>query len=141
MGLWQGRGLHVKALELLLSLGQQEGQVSSALRGVRATVDYLRKLPASELEVVVRFSAWPLRCEPQEGLRIFCDPSDPPSSEPERASGIPLHTTAAAALRRGGPLPPDARRARLCPAARRASARLPGHDRTALRPGRGGIKM
>ncbi|KJE91752.1 vesicle fusion protein, variant [Capsaspora owczarzaki ATCC 30864] len=68
--LYQGKGLHRKALELLFREAQNP---ASALRGHMRTVNYLQKLGAEHLDLILEFSRWVLLLAPEDGLRIFTE--------------------------------------------------------------------
>jgi exonuclease SbcC len=104
VGLWHGRALHAKALALLASLGQQADDAPAArpppalvappaLRGPAATIDYLCRLGASDLDLIFEFAQWPLRAAPTDALRIF---AEPPAARGGSGGG-----------RRGGALPAE----------------------------------
>jgi len=69
----QGKKLHQEALQLLQQFGQNkaEEEVMPALRGPARTVEYLQQLPANLIDVILEFSVWPLKTDPERGMRIF----------------------------------------------------------------------
>jgi len=77
--LYNTRGLHRKALELLASHSARE---DSQLRGVERTVTYLQNLGPSHIELVLEFSQWVLLASPEEGLAIFTEDMDTVESLP-----------------------------------------------------------
>lgn len=64
--LYQSRGLHRKALELLKSHFQD-----SPLSGYEKTVQYLQHLGQEHLEIICKYAKWVIQNEPDLGLRIF----------------------------------------------------------------------
>ncbi len=73
--LYKSRGCHRHALELLDTLGHIPEM--QALPGIDHTVKYLQALAAdpqldqASTQLIFEFSQWPLRTNPEEGLRIF----------------------------------------------------------------------
>ncbi|XP_049943822.1 vam6/Vps39-like protein [Schistocerca serialis cubense] len=68
--LYQTKGLHRKALELLQ---KQADQVDSALYGHERTIQYLQHLGKDHINLIFDFAGWVLERSPEEGLRIFTD--------------------------------------------------------------------
>uniref|UniRef100_A0A1I8Q852 CNH domain-containing protein n=1 Tax=Stomoxys calcitrans TaxID=35570 RepID=A0A1I8Q852_STOCA len=68
--LYQTNGKHKKALELLRSQATKEG---SNLYGNERTIRYLQQLGASHWPLIVEFSDWVLKSDPEQGLRIFTE--------------------------------------------------------------------
>jgi len=66
--LYKGKGLHRNALELLKALGQDN---NTGLFGPRPTINYLKDLGASQLDLILEFSTWVLASDAQEALEIF----------------------------------------------------------------------
>lgn len=64
--LYQSRGLHRKALELLKSHFQD-----SPISGYEKTVQYLQHLGQEHLEIICKYARWVLQNEPGMGLKIF----------------------------------------------------------------------
>lgn len=64
--LYQSRGLHRKALELLKSHFQD-----SPLSGYEKTVQYLQHLGQEHLEIICKYAKWVIQNEPELGLKIF----------------------------------------------------------------------
>lgn len=72
--LYQSRGLHRKALELLKSHFQD-----SPISGYEKTVQYLQHLAQDHLEIICEYARWVLQNEPELGLKIFT--ADLPETE------------------------------------------------------------
>lgn len=72
--LYQGRGLHRKALELLKTHFQD-----SPISGYEKTVQYLQHLGQDHLEIICEYAQWVLENEPELGLKIFT--ADSPETE------------------------------------------------------------
>ncbi|XP_073823691.1 vacuolar protein sorting 39 isoform X1 [Musca autumnalis] len=68
--LYQTNGQHKKALELLKSQATKEG---SNLYGYERTIRYLQQLGSSHMSLILEFSDWVLKADPEKGLRIFTD--------------------------------------------------------------------
>ncbi|KAG0169936.1 Vacuolar morphogenesis protein 6 [Apophysomyces sp. BC1034] len=68
--LYNCKGLHADALDLLAKLGQQ---ADGPLRGVLPTVRYLQRLGSSQLDLVLNYSRWVLEKDPRLGMDIFID--------------------------------------------------------------------
>ncbi|KNC27078.1 hypothetical protein FF38_10779 [Lucilia cuprina] len=68
--LYQTNGKHKKALELLQSQATKEG---SSLYGFERTIRYLQQLGASHWPLIMEFSDWVLKANPEQGLRIFTE--------------------------------------------------------------------
>lgn len=68
--LYQTKGLHKKALDLLLRQAQKS---SSQLRGHQRTVQYLQHLGHEHLKLIFDFSVWVLKAHPDDGLKIFTE--------------------------------------------------------------------
>ena len=66
--LYQSKGIHKKALDLLL---RQSDQPTSPLSGPKKTVEYLQRLGADHLKLVLDYSKGVLKKHPEEGLKIF----------------------------------------------------------------------
>jgi hypothetical protein len=89
--LYQCRGMHRSALELLQKLGQDDRNPDKALQGTSHTVRYLQYLitsstPENQNEhfaLVLDFSRWVLRRDPEEGLRVFTSSHGAPSTSTE----------------------------------------------------------
>uniref|UniRef100_A0A1B6EG03 Vacuolar sorting protein 39/Transforming growth factor beta receptor-associated domain-containing protein n=2 Tax=Clastoptera arizonana TaxID=38151 RepID=A0A1B6EG03_9HEMI len=68
--LYQTKGLHNKALELLQ---KQADQPDSNLRGYERTVHYLQNLGRDNISLIFQFAGWVLEAHPEEGLKIFTE--------------------------------------------------------------------
>uniref|UniRef100_A0A1B6MRH7 CNH domain-containing protein n=1 Tax=Graphocephala atropunctata TaxID=36148 RepID=A0A1B6MRH7_9HEMI len=68
--LYQTKGLHHKALELLQ---KQANQPDSNLRGHKRTVQYLQTLGEDHINVIFQFAGWVLESHPEDGLKIFTE--------------------------------------------------------------------
>ncbi|KAL1915253.1 uncharacterized protein VTP21DRAFT_7529 [Calcarisporiella thermophila] len=68
--MYNGKGLHRKALDLLKEIGQSgEGP----LRGIWPTVSYLQRLDSEHLDLILEYSTWVLEVDPENGMQIFMD--------------------------------------------------------------------
>ncbi|ORY95714.1 CNH domain-domain-containing protein [Syncephalastrum racemosum] len=68
--LYNCKGLHGSALDLLAKLGQQN---EGTLRGVVPTIRYLQRLGPEHFELVLKYSRWVLEKDPKHGMDIFID--------------------------------------------------------------------
>ncbi|KAI7867673.1 CNH domain-containing protein [Spinellus fusiger] len=68
--LYNCKGLHAQALDLLETLGQQ---TEGPLRGVMPTIRYLQRLGQSQFDLVLKYSRWVLQKDPVSGMDIFMD--------------------------------------------------------------------
>ncbi|KAI8067557.1 CNH domain-containing protein [Gongronella butleri] len=68
--LYNCKGLHSKALDLLSRLGQQ---ADGPLRGVVPTIRYLQRLGLEHFDLVLKYSQWVLKADPVLGMDIFID--------------------------------------------------------------------
>ncbi|KAJ0176101.1 hypothetical protein K1T71_008275 [Dendrolimus kikuchii] len=68
--LYQTKGQHTKALQLLR---EQAKQPDSSLEGYRGTKKYLQELGAEHINLIFKFSDWILKENPEEGLKIFTE--------------------------------------------------------------------
>ncbi|CAH1791977.1 unnamed protein product [Owenia fusiformis] len=68
--LYEKKGLHKKALDLLLRQAQKHG---SPLKGHDRTVQYLQRLGADHLDLIFEYAGWVLKTEPEDGLKIFTE--------------------------------------------------------------------
>ncbi|KAL3984658.1 Vacuolar sorting protein 39 domain 1 family protein [Acanthocheilonema viteae] len=66
--LYERKGLHRKALTLLMEQAHIEG---SPLRGYSMTIEYLQKLGSKHLDLIIEFAAWVLQENFSAGLSIF----------------------------------------------------------------------
>uniref|UniRef100_A0A6G1S3W6 Vam6/Vps39-like protein n=1 Tax=Aceria tosichella TaxID=561515 RepID=A0A6G1S3W6_9ACAR len=72
--LYQSRGLHRRALELLKNHFQ-----NSPISGYEKTVQYLQHLGQDQLEIICEYAQWVLQNDPELGLKIFT--ADLPEAE------------------------------------------------------------
>lgn len=98
--LYKNRGMHRKALELLYEKGQQKVNCSSVIKyrfvssriscdiplqgrlsGPFNTVQYLERLGAEHIDLILEFSKWILTSEPEEGFSIFISEDYPETAE------------------------------------------------------------
>jgi hypothetical protein len=70
---FHGKKLHRPALELLQKFGKadEEDETAPTLRGPQRTVGYLQNLPPEMIDLILEFSVWPLRADPDLGMEIF----------------------------------------------------------------------
>lgn len=68
--LYQAKGLHKKALDLLLRQAQKS---SGPLKGHQKTVQYLQHLGHEHSKLIFDFSVWVLKAHPDDGLKIFTE--------------------------------------------------------------------
>ncbi|KAI9478472.1 MAG: CNH domain-containing protein [Benjaminiella poitrasii] len=68
--LYNCKGLHGRALDLLEKLGKQS---DGPLRGVSPTIRYLQKLGLDHFDLVLQYSRWILEKDPEHGMDIFID--------------------------------------------------------------------
>ncbi|XP_034475651.1 vam6/Vps39-like protein [Drosophila innubila] len=68
--LYDGKGMHKKALTLLKEQANVEGSV---LQGVQRTIGYLQGLGAEHLTLIFEFAEWVIAKDPIEGLKIFTE--------------------------------------------------------------------
>uniref|UniRef100_A0A1A9VCV0 CNH domain-containing protein n=1 Tax=Glossina austeni TaxID=7395 RepID=A0A1A9VCV0_GLOAU len=68
--LYQTNGKHRKALDLLQGQAIKEG---SSLYGHERTIRYLQQLGSSHLQLILEFSDWVLKADPEQGLRIYTE--------------------------------------------------------------------
>jgi tetratricopeptide (TPR) repeat protein len=68
-----GKKLHREALEMLEKFGKdtENESISQQLRGPRRTVAYLQQLPPEQIDLILEFSEWPLRKDPELGMDVF----------------------------------------------------------------------
>ncbi|EDV19627.1 uncharacterized protein TRIADDRAFT_61902 [Trichoplax adhaerens] len=72
--LYESKGLHERALELLKSEAKRS---DSPLSGYDKIISYLQKLGEQNLKLIFKFSAWVLKTSPDSGLMIFIDENTP----------------------------------------------------------------
>ncbi len=70
---FHGKHLHRQALQLLQKFGQADGDNLSAsqLAGPQRTVAYLQNLQPEMLDLILEFSKWPLKTNPDLGMEVF----------------------------------------------------------------------
>ncbi|XP_063296277.1 vam6/Vps39-like protein [Pelobates fuscus] len=68
--LYEKKGLHEKALQLLL---EQSMKANSPLKGHEGTVQYLQRLGSENLQLTFEYCGWVLRDYPEDGLKIFTE--------------------------------------------------------------------
>lgn len=68
--LYQSKGMHRKALELLY---KQSKKPDSVLSGHERTIQYLQNLGYEYLDLIFEYAEWVLRDYPEDGLKIFTD--------------------------------------------------------------------
>ncbi|XP_065051843.1 vam6/Vps39-like protein isoform X2 [Rhopilema esculentum] len=77
--LYQNKGIHKKALDLLLRLADRQGGVGKGnekagkLKGHEKVVEYLQKLGPDHMDLILDYSAGILKKEPEDGLKIFTE--------------------------------------------------------------------
>lgn len=73
-----GKKLHSQALALLKRFGEPEEPNPDApnLHGPGSTVAYLLKLPAEMIDLVLEYSEWTLRKDPELGMEVFLADSE-----------------------------------------------------------------
>ncbi|RKP14101.1 vacuolar sorting protein 39 domain 2-domain-containing protein [Piptocephalis cylindrospora] len=78
--LYYGKGHHRKALQLLARLGSS--QDAGPLQGVGPSIMYFQRLKSNQVDLILEFSTWILREDPESGLSIFLDDYGPVESFP-----------------------------------------------------------
>ncbi|CDS07231.1 hypothetical protein LRAMOSA01180 [Lichtheimia ramosa] len=68
--LYNCKGLHAQALDLLERLGRQS---EGPLRGVLPTIRYLQRLGLEQFDLVLKYSKWVLEKDAEHGMDIFID--------------------------------------------------------------------
>ncbi|SPQ27697.1 ba08438f-5090-40a7-97ca-5b2b96337844 [Thermothielavioides terrestris] len=73
-----GKKLHRQALSLLRKFGSPDepDEAAPALHGPRRTVLYLQGLPPEMIDVILEFSEWTLRKDPELGMEVFLADSE-----------------------------------------------------------------
>jgi hypothetical protein len=73
-----GKKLHSQALALLKRFGEPEEPVPDApnLHGPGSTVSYLLRLPAEMIDLILEYSEWTLRRNPELGMEVFLADSE-----------------------------------------------------------------
>ena len=68
-----GKNLHAQALDLLARFGKDEGADDGPeqLKGPRRTVAYLQNLGPSMIDLVFKYSEWPIRVDSNLGMEVF----------------------------------------------------------------------
>ncbi|KAG8673490.1 Vacuolar morphogenesis protein 6 [Fusarium poae] len=68
-----GKKLHKEALELLRRFGAAEkpDDAAPALHGPERTIEYLKNLPPSEIDLILEHAEWTLKASPAAALEIF----------------------------------------------------------------------
>ncbi|KAK7414728.1 Vacuolar morphogenesis protein 6 [Neonectria punicea] len=68
-----GKKLHKEALELLRRFGSAESPDDAAptLHGPGRTIQYLKNLPPSEIDLILEHAEWTLKVSPDQALEIF----------------------------------------------------------------------
>ncbi|KAI8870257.1 hypothetical protein GQ42DRAFT_162841 [Ramicandelaber brevisporus] len=78
LDLYNNKGLHRKALQLLQRLAQgstsqQESASTEAFRGVHPTIRYLQRLGITNFDLILEFLRGPLEIDPEEAIKVFID--------------------------------------------------------------------
>ncbi|KAJ8719630.1 hypothetical protein PYW08_011805 [Mythimna loreyi] len=73
MILYQTKGLHLKALQLLSLLKEQGKEQDTNLDIYQETMKYLKRLGAEHINLIFKFSDWILKEHPEKGLKIFTE--------------------------------------------------------------------
>ncbi|XP_064600177.1 vam6/Vps39-like protein [Liolophura sinensis] len=68
--LYEKKGLHKKALELLM---KQAARPASPLKGHDRTVQYLQHLGQDHLNLIFEYAEWVLKQHPEDGIKIFTE--------------------------------------------------------------------
>eukprot|EP00029_Vermamoeba_vermiformis_P006348 TRINITY_DN2461_c0_g1_i1.p1 TRINITY_DN2461_c0_g1~~TRINITY_DN2461_c0_g1_i1.p1 ORF type:complete len:890 (+),score=177.72 TRINITY_DN2461_c0_g1_i1:46-2715(+) len=77
--LYKSKKMHRDALELLQKVANWE---NNELSGTRPTINYLKELGKSNLDLVLEFSIWVLKADPIEALEIFTADHKPEETLP-----------------------------------------------------------
>jgi hypothetical protein len=79
-----GKKLHKEALELLRRFGAAEkpDEAAPALHGPERTIQYLKSLPPSEIDLILDHAEWTLKASPDDALEIF-------TGDTENAENLP----------------------------------------------------
>ena len=82
-----GKRLHAEALDLLASLGRAEAVEGcpQQLRGPQRTVAYLQNLGPDMIDVILKYSEWPIETDSKLGMEVFV-------ADSENAETLPRHT-------------------------------------------------
>eukprot|EP00040_Diaphanoeca_grandis_P029545 m.173140 g.173140 ORF g.173140 m.173140 type:complete len:903 (-) comp31717_c4_seq1:125-2833(-) len=73
VSLYNNRGLHRKALELLYDHGQRKGKLSGHFN----TMIYLQRLGPDHFDLILEFSKWVLKMDAEDGYSIFASDDYP----------------------------------------------------------------
>jgi len=73
-----GKRLHKDALEMLEKFGRGEAEstIDESFRGPSKTVRYLQQLPPELVDLIIRFSEWPIKEDPDLGMEVFLADSE-----------------------------------------------------------------
>ena len=73
-----GKKMHRQALQLLerFGSGSQPDVAAPSLHGPQRTIAYLQSLPPEVIDLILEFSGWVLRAEPEQGMEIFLTDSE-----------------------------------------------------------------
>lgn len=68
-----GKGLHKQALDLLYKFGSptKPDEAAPSLHGSDRTIQYLRRLPPSETDLILQHAGWTLKSNPGYAMEIF----------------------------------------------------------------------
>ncbi|XP_023931071.1 vam6/Vps39-like protein [Lingula anatina] len=81
--LYERKGYHKKALDLLLKLSEKDsGSRSSQWAGHERTKDYLMRLGGEHIDIIFTYAKWVLQASPEDGLEIF-------TADTTEAEGLP----------------------------------------------------
>jgi len=65
--LYKTKGMHLKALDILTNLSKKRGT------GTKELIQYLKELGREHLDLIIKYSVWPLEQTPAEGIDIFME--------------------------------------------------------------------
>lgn len=73
-----GKKLHRQALELLKRFGdtEKEDEAAPQLAGPQRTVTYLQNLPPEMIDLILQFTEWPIKKDPNLAMEIFMADSE-----------------------------------------------------------------
>ena len=81
-----GKKLHRQALELLERFGNKEpSEAAPQLTGPQRTVAYLQNLPPNMINLILEFSPWPLKNDPELAMEIFLGDTENAETLPRQA--------------------------------------------------------
>ncbi|KAF9785658.1 hypothetical protein IL306_004998 [Fusarium sp. DS 682] len=88
-----GKKLHKEALELLRRFGAAEepDEAAPELHGPQRTIQYLKNLPPSEIDLILEHAEWTLKASPDEALEIFTGDTENAESLPRERVVSFLH--------------------------------------------------